>query len=852
MILVGINKTRECQKVLTFYFEILYTITIVEGFKMIVLEKVRKVYKAKKTASTVALDNVSFKIPSKGLYFITGESGSGKSTLLNIIGGLDKIDTGSIKVGNLALETLSKKDLVKYRNTCVGFIFQDYNLFLEYNVYDNVKLALELSNQESKTDIEEILKRVGLYDLRLRNINELSGGQRQRVAIARALVKNPQVILADEPTGNLDSDTSRQIMELLKEISKDKCVIVVTHDKTLVNEFASGFIIMQDGKVVDDNIVALKDDESVINLRKSNFKSKYALKFTLHNIKMKPVKFIMTLILTAFALSWVCIMFSFILFDKNKYTARVLREHNVYKVGIQATKCTKGYDYVDCNPKSLEATDTIVKEGSPVYDIRDLKLKYGPVEDNNKVIASNDIVEIKNDNILKLLNGRLPQNDNEIVIDKNIAYDILKYGIYDKENVLTKPDDMNSILGLETYLGKYLVTIVGINEFQSDQDFLELRQNLPVSPKVEMNFNQYTEDNNIYVKGLVDNQEMIYTSEEMLNNYQLPIRDSKLESSNIIGVLTNVNYYNENIKYYDLNFNLVNKKLASDEVVISANDILNAHSYKIGDFNKLFNDYQKNNKDVGYDEAFFNFIKEVFTKYKDVFNVELYNFINSLKRDNNTTKLKVVGISFDDNSYISEELYNIIDHDKKIITKVYIGFDTKEELDLLVKKYSYQSNIFEEGEMLSLVSDLGGYIAGINIFYHYVRPYLNIITLVIGFFAILLIFNFINVTVSYAKKNIGILKSLGAKNKDIYKIFSYESLIIAVLAFLLGIPMWNGACKMANMLFFNDEIYIGGMEINALAPLITLVLSLVLSWLVSMLSCNKISKMQPVDAILNK
>ncbi len=268
---------------------------------MIELVNVTKTYKAKKTKDTLGLDNVSFKIPSTGLYFITGESGSGKSTLLNVLGGLDKIDSGHIKVDNIEVSSLSKKDLVKYRNTCVGFIFQDYNLFLEYNVYDNVKLALELSNQSNLNKVDEVLKAVGLEELKLRKINELSGGQRQRVAIARALVKNPDIILADEPTGNLDSATSRQIMLLLKAISTKKCVIVVTHDKTLASEFGSGLITMQDGKVINDTIVMLKNDTKDINLRSADFKSKYALKFTLHNIKMKPLKFILTTILTSFS-----------------------------------------------------------------------------------------------------------------------------------------------------------------------------------------------------------------------------------------------------------------------------------------------------------------------------------------------------------------------------------------------------------------------------------------------------------------------------------------------------------------------------------------------------------------------
>ena len=157
---------------------------------MIEFTNVTKTYKSKKAGDTVALNNISFKIPSKGLTFLTGESGCGKSTLLNVLGGLDNIDSGVIKVEDKVLNELNAKELEQYRNTGVGFIFQDYNLFEQYNVYDNVLLALELREENNNGKVDEILKKVGLEELKYRKINELSGGQKQRVAIARALVKS--------------------------------------------------------------------------------------------------------------------------------------------------------------------------------------------------------------------------------------------------------------------------------------------------------------------------------------------------------------------------------------------------------------------------------------------------------------------------------------------------------------------------------------------------------------------------------------------------------------------------------------------------------------------------------------
>ena len=223
---------------------------------MIRIEKLNKYYNRHKKNQIHVINDTSLELPDKGLVALLGPSGCGKTTLLNAIGGLDKVNNGKIFIDDKKITTFNTYKKDKLRNLKIGYIFQDYKLIDNKSVYDNVAMVLRMigikDKSEVKKRVEYILERVGIYRYRYRPCGMLSGGERQRVGIARALVKNPDIILADEPTGNLDSKNTIEIMNIIKSISKDKLVILVTHEVELAKFYATRIIEVVDGKVEKD------------------------------------------------------------------------------------------------------------------------------------------------------------------------------------------------------------------------------------------------------------------------------------------------------------------------------------------------------------------------------------------------------------------------------------------------------------------------------------------------------------------------------------------------------------------------------------------------------------------------
>lgn len=268
---------------------------------MLELKHITKVYETA-GIKRMALENVSVNFRANEFVAVLGQSGSGKTTLLNIIGGLDQYTTGDLLINGKSTKDFKDKDWDSYRNNTIGFVFQSYNLISHQTALANVELALTLSGvskAERRKRALDALKRVGLEDEINKKPNQMSGGQMQRVAIARALVNNPDILLADEPTGALDSETSLQIMDLLKEIAQERLVIMVTHNPDLAEKYSNRIIKVLDGHIINDSNPYTDDEirKATVDFKKTKMSFTTALSLSFNNLLTKKRR----TLLTAFA-----------------------------------------------------------------------------------------------------------------------------------------------------------------------------------------------------------------------------------------------------------------------------------------------------------------------------------------------------------------------------------------------------------------------------------------------------------------------------------------------------------------------------------------------------------------------
>ena len=460
------------------------------------VKNVSKSYPIKKGEKVQALRGISFDLPDTGMVVILGKSGCGKSTLLNILGGLDRFDSGDVECFGKSLKSLSRKELDDYRNSCVGFVFQEYNLIPELDVFDNIALPLQLQGQTDNDEkVKSALEQVGMSGFERRKVEELSGGQKQRVAIARALVKDAKIILADEPTGALDSHSGENVLKILKWISREKLVVLVTHDREFAEEYGDRIIELADGLVIRDTAEAYQSTEEtkLPELRKSKMPVKTAFKIGCSNFKHHPYRVFSTVLLSVIAFSLLGISLTVAFMDPAKAFAEAMIRDGIEFSAIYKEEYYENPSVIDQSLDQFLGEPLTPHRELPMTkeDVELLKsqfgnsyaLVYGPyshtiVSFQNAVAAtlkqmqetalanpdtnyhphSNGFIAMSEEECERLgytVIGRLPQNTDEIAINEGI-YNVFTIAGLIEEEQLFAISDYEDILGHKLTIGRGL------------------------------------------------------------------------------------------------------------------------------------------------------------------------------------------------------------------------------------------------------------------------------------------------------------------------------------------------------------------------------------------------------------
>lgn len=832
-------------------------------------------YEIKNTPNVLAIDDISITLPKSGMVFIVGKSGSGKSTLLNLIGGLDQPTQGSITINHKDISGLSRKDLDLYRLKDVGFIFQDLNLIETLSIKDNIAISLELSGVHCEIErINDVLKTVDLEGYSNRMPNTLSGGQRQRVAIARALIKSPQIILADEPTGSLDSETSKQIFELIKTLSKSNLVIIVSHDLEYANTYGDRIIELKDGKIVKDSYPNFHDDQientNLYSLpKKSHSKSslpiRRALQLSTHYIKLKKFKLFLTLLLSLSTFILFGLFDSLGNYDIVNNTIDSIYDYQNQHIFVQKVY-RKNENIDDTKPLSMSFDDiTYYQERYPHlslipimnsfhYYYTDTLFDLMSIEDNLDILEAKGGVSVTQ-NMLDLLGydivyGHLPQSENQVLINLHTFELYKKYGYKNQDNHRININNYMDIDGLHLVNDQYDFEIVGIidthldlSKFEklwSDVDlntiervtliyeyegliqgglhaYLFMHENIIVNHKMQYEMSiDISSSNTITTMTFQSSNPVI--SEFMLtkfakmttqqsSNQMIWIEDEldELTGYQIVLPTSAILHNQQNVAEISI---IVNELI--DQFVLENFDEIQEEfeENEIGTYASYIRFSSQNLYHPGYTIKYFQYeaIKSWVSLYLETY---LHGDILLSSLFTTDDDVEVVGF-FDDLNvdtyyqvYVSETLYDQIvsqHHFHPLYGAIFVlSGDEKVDRAFLTEITTQNKSIFYVGTnpVLTTAKIYDRVLSDFSSNVLYIGMILVIIST-------LQLFNLISSSISYKKKEIGILRSLGGRMSDILKIFYGEALIIGFISGVLAIIFNIGINWVVNQYFFNE------------------------------------------------
>lgn len=939
---------------------------------MLEVKNLVKEYKTKGGATVRALADVSINFPEKGMVFLLGKSGSGKSTLLNVAGGLDRPDSGEIIVKGRSSKDFSASDFDSYRNTCVGFVFQEYNILNEFTIEQNIALALQLQNKKNdKAAVNALLEQVDLKGLGKRKPNTLSGGQKQRVAIARALIKDPEIIMADEPTGALDSGTGKQIFDTLKKLSETRLVIIVSHDREFAEHYADRIIELADGKVISDvtktfaepqkiseNVSVVSDDtiriekaediteEDVKNIvdilkrhggeaiiasgdkkladvkracklsadgseetfkntgnvpaKKYDGKAKFiksklpishAFKIGASGLKTKPVRLVFTVFLSVIAFSLFGVLSAFMTYNPDYSVAKALQEADYLAAAVNAS-FEYEYTYICANTEKgteeVNYTNTLQSEtGFSEADIKNLNNdKHGPKFAGVYVLSQDRTgiplnvspktqkdyfpeTQLKGfsdcgekflqDNGFKLLNGRFPANASEIAVSEYID-NLYKAAGFD--SALNKTIEINDSSNEKTITlkiaGIYKTGFIDgkFDELKTPSDRLSIKEK-ENRDKLVSNFKDYLKNSFALIAFVSDD---FYGAHNVqpVSMRKMSISTSYFDgitiaNSPITGSSKNHAYLYteksakrnvESFTFYDLDKNELKNFAAKDlslkqlEVYVplrQSEDVEISEKTKTSETSPEQPDgkyYFKNS--AGESGEFI--VKGYYTNGEDY--IDPCALIVSDEFVTNVVRVTEYAFSVSSTKYVA-------DGELKYSFALAKTNNSLEQISYILKGEP------ERGVVRSIDNDV---CSGIQLMIELIKALSTVflvVGIILGGFAALLLLNFISASIAAKTKEIGILRAVGARGADVFRIFFSEAFIFAMICFVLSAIGAGILCNVINNSVTESTIIPTAalLNFNVLNVGITLLISLFVSAIATFIPVFNAARKSPVDSI---